>query len=201
MDPSILQEFGLTKGETKVYLALLELGSVKSGKIIEKSGLQSSVVYNCLHSLLEKGLVNYIIKGKIKFYQSSTPETLLAFVDEKRNQLKQLLPELVLKQRLAGETPFAEVYIGIKGIFTMLNTTLLNAKKGEEWLFFVTQEYYQKKEVRDFFEKFDKHRKEAGVIVKGIGTKQVPVDIERMKKGYLQMRYVSHAIPSGVTIY
>ena len=60
MDISILEDLGLTRGEVKVYIALLEIGSSSVGQIIEKSGLQNSVVHRALNSLIEKGLISYI---------------------------------------------------------------------------------------------------------------------------------------------
>ena len=60
----VLEELGLTSGEVKVYLALLELGPSSAGEIIEKSRLQNSVIHFCLNRLKEKGLVSYIKKGR-----------------------------------------------------------------------------------------------------------------------------------------
>ena len=37
MDNTILEQIGLTKSEINVYLALLELGSSSTGKIVDKS--------------------------------------------------------------------------------------------------------------------------------------------------------------------
>ncbi|MEK6887971.1 MAG: helix-turn-helix domain-containing protein, partial [Candidatus Aenigmatarchaeota archaeon] len=65
MDVSALEGIGLTNAEIKVYLALLELGATKTGLLIEKSGLQSSVVYSALARLMEKGLVSSIKEGKM----------------------------------------------------------------------------------------------------------------------------------------
>ncbi|MBS3075661.1 hypothetical protein J4429_04345 [Candidatus Pacearchaeota archaeon] len=52
--------------EIKVYINLLELGSSNAGTIIEKSGLQNSVVHRALNSLIEKALINFILEGKKK---------------------------------------------------------------------------------------------------------------------------------------
>ena len=62
MDTSILEDLGLTQAEIKVYIALLELGSSSAGQILEKSGLQNSVVHRALNSLIEKGLISYILE-------------------------------------------------------------------------------------------------------------------------------------------
>ena len=60
MDTKILEDIGLTNAEIKVYLALLELGSSTAGHILEKSGLQNSVVHMTLHKLIDKGFITFI---------------------------------------------------------------------------------------------------------------------------------------------
>ena len=74
MDISILEDIGLTNAEIKVYLSLLELGTASAGPIIEKSGLQSSVVHMTLNKLIDKGFVSFVKEGKRNYYQSSNPK-------------------------------------------------------------------------------------------------------------------------------
>ena len=57
MDTKILKEAGLTEGEIKVYLGLLELGLSTTGPIIEKSRIARSIIYQILEKLMQKGLV------------------------------------------------------------------------------------------------------------------------------------------------
>ena len=45
MDISALKEAGLTDGEIRTYLALLEVGSSTIGPILEKSGINRSIIY------------------------------------------------------------------------------------------------------------------------------------------------------------
>jgi len=54
MDISPLKEAGLTEGEIRVYLALLELGLSTSGPILEKSGITKSIIYRILDKLIKK---------------------------------------------------------------------------------------------------------------------------------------------------
>ena len=51
MEISLLKEVGLTEGEAKVYLALLELGASTSGPIVKKSRVSRSIIYNILEKL------------------------------------------------------------------------------------------------------------------------------------------------------
>ena len=66
MEFNALKDAGLTDGEAKVYLALLELGSSTTGPIIHKSKIAKSIVYQILEKLMQKGLVSYVTKEKTK---------------------------------------------------------------------------------------------------------------------------------------
>jgi len=131
MDTEILENLGLTKSEIKIYLALLELGSCPAGRVLAKSGLQNSVVHRALNSLIEKGLVSYILEGSKKIYQAADPENFHDFIEDKARQFDKILPELKKKQGLAEQDTFAKIFKGKRGIKQMY-LTLLNSK-GKEY--------------------------------------------------------------------
>ena len=126
MDTTILEDLGLTNAEIKVYIALLELGSSSAGKIIEKSNLQNSVIHRSLHTLINKGLISYILEGKKRIYQASDPERFHNYIEEKKSRFDELLPELRKKQHFAEQPAQATIYKGIKGI-KEIYTVLLNS--------------------------------------------------------------------------
>ena len=51
MIEAALKRIGLTEGEIKIYLALLDLGQTATGKIIRHSGISGSKVYEVLDRL------------------------------------------------------------------------------------------------------------------------------------------------------
>ena len=169
MDIRILEELGLSSAEARIYLALLELGQSKTGRLIDKTKLQSSTVYHVLGSLVEKGIVSYIFIGKIKHYQAESPDTLLAFLEDKKKKLKEIIPELKEKERLSKQKQNAKVFEGIKGITTAFNDILETMKKGEEYFFF--QFPYEKllnKKILLFLRNYHLKRSTKGIKVKGI---------------------------------
>jgi len=131
MDISILEDLGLTRAEIKVYMALLELGSSSAGKVLEKSNLQNSVVHRALNSLIEKGLISYILEGKKKIYQATDPENFHDFIEDKKKKFDEILPELKEKQKFSKVNTFGEIFKGKRGINQMY-LTLLNSK-GKEY--------------------------------------------------------------------
>ena len=86
MDTSILEEIGLSRTEAKVFLTMLEIGESKAGDIIRESGLQSSSVFNSINSLLKKGFVSYIKKSKVKYYKAVEPESILDYIELKKER-------------------------------------------------------------------------------------------------------------------
>ncbi|MBT3405666.1 TrmB family transcriptional regulator [Candidatus Woesearchaeota archaeon] len=116
---SELELLGLTEGESKVYLALLELGSSLAGPIIKKTKLHRATTYQILQRLTEKGLVSFtIMKGK-RHFEAADPEQFSRQLKEKQDILSQILPELKLKKSLAKQSQEITVYQGRNGIKTV----------------------------------------------------------------------------------
>ena len=84
MNTKILEDLGLTKGEVKVYLALIGLGETTSGPIVEQSGVSVSKVYQILNRLAKKGLSSHILKGKTKYFKAADPNRLLDYLQNCR---------------------------------------------------------------------------------------------------------------------
>ncbi|HLD15700.1 MAG TPA: helix-turn-helix domain-containing protein [Candidatus Nanoarchaeia archaeon] len=198
MDTSILEGLGLSKGEIGVYITLLEIGTTKVGKIIEKSGMASSAVHNSINSLVEKGLVSYIKKGKIKSYQATPAKNILDFIDEKKKKFLEVLPELEAKQKFAKEKQEAEIFKGIKGILSMLNIQIEDTNNGDEYRFFATQLEGKNEEIQKFFRRYDAKRAEKGLIIKGLA----PSNLKSLFQGrkVLKMKYTDNPIPSDISI-
>ena len=144
MEVKILEEIGLTKSETNVYLALLELGSSSTGKIVDKSKASSSKIYEILDRLMQKGLVSFIIKSGVKFFEAAPPERIMDFLKEKektfseqKNELKKIIPELELKRNLSKYKSEATVFKGIKGGETAFRYMVNSMTKEDEWIAFV----------------------------------------------------------------
>jgi len=120
----------LTQAEIKVYMTLLELGTSTAGPVLEKSGLQNSVVHRALNTLIEKGLINYVLEGKRKLYQATDPENFYHFIDEKKRRFTEILPELKRKSNTLKKKEIASIYKGIRGIKEIYNF-MINVKAKE----------------------------------------------------------------------
>lgn len=123
MIESIFQDFGLTSYETKVYLALVELGESTTGEILKKAGIHSGKIYQILESLKKKGFVSEAIRNGVRKYFPTKPDEILEFFDKKRSKVneqelafKKILPELNKKIQSAKQDLHIEILTGWEGM-------------------------------------------------------------------------------------
>jgi len=203
MDIRILEEVGLSEAEAKIYLALIRLGQSKTGRIIDVTKLQSSTVYHVLGSLLEKGIVTYILKGKVKYFQAESPESFLTFLAEKKKKIENIIPELKDMEKLSRTKQNAKVYEGTKGIIAAFNDILDTMEKGEEYYFFQFPiEKLQNKQVLLFLRNFHLKRSAKGIKVKSIASpecKEIMKETHNLPK--TEVRYLENPAPTVVVIY
>ncbi len=202
MNTEILNDIGLTQGEIKIYLALLEIGETSAGEVKNKTKLQNSVVHLCLNNLIHKGLVHYVEKGKRRFYTATSPKHLIDFVDEKKRRLQEILPKLLEKQK--EETNYkVHIYEGEKGLKAIHEDILYDTKKGEEFLVLgAPKEAHDKFE--PYFLDFHKRRLKKGINLRGIYKKEAKEYAEiREKMKFTQVKYLPEELssPMWITIY
>jgi HTH-type transcriptional regulator, sugar sensing transcriptional regulator len=167
-----LKKFGLSQSETKVYLALIELGTSLAGDITKKANINRSNCYDALQRLMEKGLVSYVIKANRKYFHAQTPQKFLELIKEEEIELKnkekeinEILPALIEKSKASSEKPEATIYKGKKGIKSIFED-ILNYKE-----YFVFGSSGKFKEVLGpFFELFQKRVRENKIKCKLIAS-------------------------------
>lgn len=208
-DAQFLEEIGLTQGEAKVYLALLETGTSATGQIAKQAQVHTSKVYPILDRLLQKGLATFIISNGVRHYSASDPQQLMAFMDEKRRTLEeqerqaaQRIPQLILRQKMQGAHQSAAVFEGIKGIQTLFETMLDEWNPEEGYLVFSPGDEYMGEELNRFFLKHHLNRIEHGVTVKVIALKSQRGYYTKKYRGVKNMifKYTDHALPAGINI-
>ena len=139
MNEEILFRLGLTKNEIKIYLALLKEEPLLAGQISKLTHLNRSHVYDPLKSLIEKGLVSFIIKANRKCFRATNPQRLSVYIEEKEEKIKEekkavekLVPELLKFYASPKKKVEAYIYEGKKGIVTIFEDILKSGVK--EWL-------------------------------------------------------------------
>lgn len=205
-----LQKLGLTNGEARVYLALVELGSSKVGPVVKKSKVSYSKIYDVLERLTEKGLSSYTIKEKTKYFQAVDPSRLQEYLEKKEKELqenKKVLDDLVpylTKISSSGDDHGAEIFLGNKGIMTAYDILLKNTPKNGNIRFFYANDPKYSKQILEFyfrtgvfFRKIESNFKKNNVKWKGIlrgkkSNSQIP--------SFMKQHHVSFPIPGNIDI-
>jgi len=200
MDDKILeslQELGLSNRESICYTALLELGSSTVGIICNKTQIPSSKIYEILENLISKGLVTYVIIGKIKHYQATDPRVFLGFIDERKKSFEQILPQLLSKQKYSTKQS-VEMYTGQSALFSLFTGLISDAKPSEDYLVFSIDEDTKSDQLNLFFRNLTLRRKDKKLNVKILKNIKY---YKREKHTKVQLRYTTFNLPQGITIF
>ncbi|MBI2548556.1 hypothetical protein HYW21_04355 [Candidatus Woesearchaeota archaeon] len=161
---NLLEKIGLTQNETKVYLALNELGTTTIGPIVDRAGITNSKIYITLEKLIQKGLVAHLLINHVKHYKASPPERLLDFLEEKKKkistqelEIKNIIPQLLLKQQTGLKEREVEVYEGFNGIKTV-RERILNILKKKDELLILGASKFSTSQYEHYWENFHKRR-------------------------------------------
>ncbi|MBS3108779.1 hypothetical protein J4409_02810 [Candidatus Woesearchaeota archaeon] len=188
-----LRQAGLTENESKVYLALLELGPSLAGNISRKSGLHRRTVYDTTEMLIKKGLIGYILKNNRRLFQASDPKRLLEMLREKENILAPLIQGLSAKYSITKEKEETNFYKGKEGLKTIFEDQL-NAK--EILILGASTKAYEI--LQFYFKWYDKTRKQ-----KKIKARIIAQDKNIKKLPFAEIRYLpkKYSNPVSVNIY
>lgn len=124
VDKEILKEIGFLDAEITVYLALLRLGPSLAGRISKETGHHRTHVYDLLEKLREKGLVSTFIQSGKKIFKPYTPDKLLHYLEEKKDTIRTILPELERLTKLPKEETQVELFKGKEGLKTVFQDVL-----------------------------------------------------------------------------
>lgn len=190
MDTTALEDIGLSKTEVKVFLTISRLGECRSGKVIEKSGLQSSSIFNSINSLISKGLVSYIKRSDVKYYKAAEPEAILDYIESKKQEYLKILPALKEEFKPTSEEG-VEYFRSIKGIKSLISELMIDSKPGDEYLTFAIEDPEEYQTARDkVFSTTKVLSQEKKLKMKGIFSEKIryaPTRTTRMQKRYLSI--------------
>jgi len=111
-----LKKFGLQKSEIRVYVYLLENGLSTPPTIARGTGIARTNCYNILHELKEKGLILEQEKQKRKAYLAADPEALVRSLEEKKELIDRILPDLRGLYTIQKNKPKIKFYEGFEQV-------------------------------------------------------------------------------------
>lgn len=208
MEEELLREIGLTKGEIKVYIALLKLGRTSTGPLMKESHISSSKIYLILERLIEKGLVVYNIENEVRQYENTTPEMILKYLNEKQQKIEKQKEKAskfitTLKKIEKKEPEYtAKVYKGIQGIKLVHDQLLEELKPGEEYLVICAPPEAGEK-LRSYWQDHNVRRIKKKIKMKIIvnhGHPQIP-DFKKYKYTKVKVLKPNVHTPSWIFVY
>lgn len=116
----VLEKLGFSGNEIRVYLVLNDNGSMKAGRVAKLAKMDRSSGYNAIKSLQEKGLVSYVLIGKVKWFQATGPKRLLDYVREQEDDVKSVIDELHERhgrKKVEGQVRLFKGVKGVKAVF------------------------------------------------------------------------------------
>jgi sugar-specific transcriptional regulator TrmB len=214
LDSHPLQKIGLGKGESKVYLTLIDIGPAAIGAVSKRAGITPAKVYIIIEKLKQKGLVTETIQSGTKHFQSQDPEQLLSYIKEKekllakeKEDIKELIPKLKAKQKSRSEQSI-QIYDDIKGIETLLAYITDSCKEKDQKILHLTYgDEYADEILREIFLNFYNKLSKQGARVSILAADKSKSTIHQQSKqkltiqGSTQIRFCDINAPTSFIIY
>src|SRR3989339_1475343 len=119
----ILENIGLTKKESKIYLSTLESGTAPVSRIARKAEINRVTAYDTLDKLIQKGFITKHKRKDSLYFNAVDPEIIALDFRARARDLRKSLPDF---KRLKGEIPHPQVqyFEGLEGIKRIYLDTL-----------------------------------------------------------------------------
>ena len=178
----VLEKIGFSSNEIRVYLILLDRGQQKAGKIARITQMDRSSCYNALKLLQEKGMVSYVMIGKIKYFQATGPRRLLDYVKEQESDLNEILPQLQKRHKTSKTEGQVRLFKGIKGIKTIFLDIIRTGK--DNYMFGSEGQFSER--MPDFAHKFELLRKQKKINIQALIRKdRKEINVKTSEHKYL----------------
>jgi len=205
---NILEKSGLSRGESKVYLSLVELGVSSVGAIVAKSGVSTSKVYEILNRLIKKGLVSHVEREGVKRFSAENPEQIVELLSikekeiiETKTELEKNLSKIYERINSAQKTAVTTIYEGFKGMKYVFDKSLDELKKGDIMYLFGVSESTE--EIRTYFYHYFKKQGKTGFKAKVIFDETAIEKAKERKNKFTEFRFMPKGTitPATITVY
>lgn len=201
-----LEELGLTKNESSIYLYLLKKGSTTTGSIIKETGIANSRVYESLNSLTSKGLVNYNIQRDGKHFQAVSPAILIEKEQERKKKIESLIPSLLKLENKREDPTITAVYEGFEGFKVAFKKIIEDCPKEETiYILGFSEPPFSKESLRTFISNMNlksQQKKQKLKIILDSSLKST-LGKDREKEKYTEVKYMpqGYISPAAIDIF
>lgn len=184
-----LRAAGLTENEEKVYLALIEIGPNQAGRISRKTGLHRRTVYDVTETLIQKGLVGYILENHKRVFSAVNPRRITDSIEQKKKELMPFISELTEKFNATKKKESTNFYKGKNGLKMVFESQL---EYPEILILGANREAYEK--MPYYFKWFNERRKEKKVKIRVITSDKSINPKIFAETRYLTEKYTDHMV-------
>ncbi|MBI3335211.1 MAG: hypothetical protein HY001_01815 [Candidatus Portnoybacteria bacterium] len=124
----ILISCGLSEKEAGIYLAALSLGIAPITRLARKAGLKRPTTYLTVESLLDKGLMAAVPRGKKVHYKPESPRHIIETITTQQSQISAIMPELEMLYQKSFQQSKVRFYEG-KEKLRMLYEEIFRSKE------------------------------------------------------------------------
>jgi sugar-specific transcriptional regulator TrmB len=200
-----LEELGLTKNESSIYLFLLKKGETTTGSIIKETRIANSRVYESLNALIEKGLVSYNVQKEGKHFIAEDPKKFIEIEEQRKKKIQELVPGLLsLKNSEQKETTTA-VYEGYEGFKTAFKKIIDDcAVGGTINILGFSQPEYQSSNLQLFLANANLksiQKKQKLQVITDVSSKDFQKDIAKAKNTTMKYMPAGYLSPAAMDIF
>ncbi|MDD2807309.1 MAG: helix-turn-helix domain-containing protein [Patescibacteria group bacterium] len=175
MIETILQKFGLSDKEIKIYMTSIKIGPASVRRLAGAAGVNRGTAYDILKSLVESGLISYYHKEKNQYFIAEDPSKLKDVLEYKQQQLEKMkgevddiIPQLRSIYDNANAKPVVKFYEGLTGIKTILADVIDSVSRQDKKVYYAFSSADIKNYLYAAYPSYSDDRIEAGVNVKVI---------------------------------
>ncbi|HDL02412.1 MAG TPA: hypothetical protein ENH20_01095 [Candidatus Pacearchaeota archaeon] len=198
----MLEEFGFTASEEKVYLALVGMGGVVAADVIKKTRLHRATVYDVLERLIGKGFVGFVIRDNVKVYSAGDSVKFLdVALEEKRVAETKEKKAMDISKKLkdlegkSNDNSVARVFVGAEGWKSVMNDII---EVGKDFVVFGSEGRFVE-DLKDYTEQWARRREEKNIKARIIMAEGSRAPVWKLNK----VRFVGkeYCSPTSTFVY
>jgi sugar-specific transcriptional regulator TrmB len=196
-----LELFGFTSNQTKVYLALLELGEARVQDTAQRAKILRTTAYEVLEQLKNIGIVSMFNSKGARMYMAEPPQKLNEILQQKQKAIQEILPELKSMYNIGGFKPQIRYYEGVEGLKTVYEDTLTVSNKRLYGILSMKDLFETVGE--EYMEDYVKRRIDAGIYLQVIRSeeKEVKEIWPETPEEKRTLRYAQHTFVFPLTMF
>lgn len=154
-----LQKIGLHKNAALIYQYLLQHGLSTPPQIAKGTGIARTNCYNILRDLSDDHLVSVQKHGTRKAYVANDPEALFQRVQERKEHIEEILPDLRAMYATHQNKPVIRFFDGFEAVKEIYYMTL-----SAEEVFGIGSTNQLEKQEKDFYTRWLKEVKKKNIV-------------------------------------